>query len=231
MVDLQKLRALRALPAALALIIVGCGGDDAPTPVATTPPPPPPSAAASFSVTPCLNQIIPGTSSTVASLIIPDTMTLDLTKPAGFPNGRRLQDPVIDVTLAVIFLDLDVHAPDILAKLPLNPPANDRPFRATFPYLGLPQGNPPLSGSDTATSFAFVNQPASAYVRVDRTGMPAVSAALIGGPVKNAFNDADPEDDATGQFVPEMAAQLKLLTDVLHDDLRAAGLTPCAIPE
>lgn len=214
------------LPTALALVLAGCGGEDAPQP---TPSPPP--STTSFSVTPCLNQIVPGTGSTVAGLIVPDTITVDLSKPSGFPNGRRLRDPVIDITLAAIFLNLDVHPADTLVKLPLNPPTNDRPFRADFPYLALPQGTPPLSGSDTATSFAFVDQPASAYVRVDRTGMPAVSAALVGGPLKNPFNDADPVDDATGQFVPELSAQLKLLADVLVDDLKAAGLTPCAIPE
>ncbi|OZA92886.1 MAG: hypothetical protein B7X57_06785 [Erythrobacter sp. 34-65-8] len=226
MVERARLAARLGLPAMIALGIAGCGGEDVPTPA-----PSPPPSATSFSVTPCLNQIVPGTGSTVAGLIVPDTITVDLSKPAGFPNGRRLQDPVIDITLAAIFLDLDVHAPDTLFRIPLNPPANDRPFRPDFPYLALPQGNPPLSGSDTATTFAFADQPASAYVRVDRTGMPAVSAALVGGPLKNPFNDADPVDDATGEFVPELSAQLKLLTDALIDDLKAAGLTPCAIPE
>lgn len=215
------------VPVALALALAACGGEgEAPTPTASPPP-----STTSFSVTPCLNQMVPGTGSTVAGLIVPDTITVDLNKPSGFPNGRRLQDPVIDITLAAIFLDLDVHGADTLVRLPLNPPANDRPFRADFPYLALPQGNPPLSGSDTATSFAFVNQPASAYVRVDRTGMPAVSPALIGGPLKNAYNDDDPVDDASGKFVPELSSELKKLTDVLYDDFRAAGLTPCAIPE
>ncbi|MCL4671406.1 MAG: DUF4331 family protein [Sphingomonadaceae bacterium] len=227
MVDRRLLAKGLAGPIALALALSACGGEgDAPAPT-----PSPPASTTSFSVTPCLNQIVPGTGSTVAGLIVPDTITVDLNKASGFPNGRRLQDPVIDITLAVIFLDLDVHAPDTLVKLPLNPPANDRPFRADFPYLALPQGNPPLSGSDTATSFAFVDQPASAFVRVDRTGMPAVSAALIGGPLKNPYNDDDPVDDAAGTYVPELQAQLKLLTDGLFDDLRAAGLTPCAIPQ
>lgn len=224
----MSLAAKAASVFALAIGLAACGGEDAAAPAPTPSPPP---SATSFSVTPCLNQIVPGTGSTVAGLIIPDTMKLDLSKPAGFPNGRRLQDPVIDITLAAIFLKLDVHGADTLAKLPLNPPANDRPFRAEFPFLALPQGSPPLSGSDTATSFAFVDRPATDYVRVDRTGMPAVSAALVGGPLKNAFNDADPVDDATGEFVPELTAQLKLLTNVLIDDFRAAGLTPCAIPE
>lgn len=212
---------------ALALLFSGCGGDGSPAP---TPTPTPAATATTFSVTPCLNQIVPGTGTTVAGLVVPDTITVNLSQPSGFPNGRRLEDPVVDVTLAAIFLDLDVHSPLTLFNLPLNPPANDRPFRATFPYLAPPQGNPPLSGSDTATGFAFAEQPASAFVRVDRQGMPAVSPALIGGPLKNPYNDADPVDDAAGRFVPELQAQLEILANALVDDLKAAGLTPCAIP-
>jgi hypothetical protein len=212
---------------AVALSACGSGGPNTePDPVQTNPP-----STTSFSVTPCLNQIVPGTNTTVAGLIVPDTITVNLNAPAGFPNGRRLQDPVIDITLAAIFLNLDRHPPDTLFRIPLNPPANDRTFRADFPYLAPPQGNPPLSGSDTATSFAFINQPASAYTRVDRQGMPAVAPALIGGPLKNPYNDDEPVDDAAGKYVPELTRQLKILHDVLRDDLVAAGLTPCSIPE
>ena len=38
--------------------------------------------------------------------VVPDTLKIDLTAAAGFPNGRKLEDPVIDVTLAVVLLDL-----------------------------------------------------------------------------------------------------------------------------
>lgn len=223
MADLARILARAGVPVALAATLAACGGGGTPTPapVATQTP-------TTFSVTSCLNQVIPGTNATVASLVVPDTITVDLRQPAGFPNGRRLQDPVIDVTLAVLFLDLSRHSPLTFFNLPLNPPANDRPFRTTFPYLAPPQGNPPLSGSDTVTNFAFVDRPLSDFTRVDRQGMPAVSPALIGGPLKNPYNDADPADDATGRFVPELEAQLEALTNVLVDDIQAAGLTPCA---
>jgi hypothetical protein len=68
-------------------------------------------------------------------LILPDALVVDFTAASGFPNGRELADPVIDVTLAVLLLDLSVHGADTLAGLPLNPPANDVAFMTSFPYL------------------------------------------------------------------------------------------------
>ena len=214
-------------PLGLALAALsGCGNDFAP-------PTPTPSAtatgtAASFDVTPCLNQTIPGTGLTVAQLVIPDSLKLDLNAPSGFPNGRTLTDPVIDVTLAAIFLNLSKNGPTTLANLPLNPPANDKPFLSTFPYLAPPQGSPPLSDT-TGTSFDFRTDPDSAFVRVDRNGMPAVSAVLISAAMKTAYNDANPVDDAAGKFVPEITSRLTSLTSVLADDFYAAGLQPCAV--
>ena len=214
-------------PLGLALAsLSGCGNDYAP-------PTPTPSAtatgtAASFDVTPCLNQTIPGTGLTVAQLVIPDSLKLDLNAPSGFPNGRTLTDPVIDVTLAAIFLNLSKNGPATLANLPLNPPANDKPFLSTFPYLAPPQGSPPLSDT-TGTSFDFRTDPDSAFVRVDRNGMPAVSAVLISAAMKTAYNDGSQADDAAGKFVPEITSRLTSLTSALADDFYAAGLQPCAV--
>ncbi len=72
--------------------------------------------------------------------VIPDTLKIDLTMPAGFPNGRGLTDQVIDVTLALVLLDLTVMGQTVttFAGLPLNPPANDVEFLAEFPYLAPP---------------------------------------------------------------------------------------------
>lgn len=71
-------------------------------------------------------------------LVIPDTVKINTMQAAGFPNGRRLQDQVIDLTLAVLLLDLDVHAVTTFAGLPLNPGANDKAFLTEFPYLATP---------------------------------------------------------------------------------------------
>lgn len=224
---------------ALSLAIVGCGdgGDDAPLPApAPTPSAPTPTPTPTPGPTPtptqlnvdrCLNQEVGGRS--VASLVVPDTIQIDLSQPSGFPNGRRLPDPVVDITLAVIFLDLSVHPATTFASVPINPPMNDRTFLDVFPYLAPPQGNPPIA-SGAQGRFQFRDDPASAYVRVDRTGMPAVSTVFIPGPVKNAFNDDDPEDDATGKWVPDIVNTLSALHTALQDDFAAFGVTTCATP-
>ena len=228
-----KRRLLLAAPLVLgALSVSACFDDDDPDVMPTPMPtetPPPTGGDTTYDVTSCLQQeVAPGTS--VADLIIPDTLTLNLSAAAGFPNGRLLTDPVIDVTLAVIFLDLSVHSPTTLAEIPLNPPANDVAFRSNFPFLAPPQGSPPITTA-TGSSFNFRSDAPSAYVRVDRMGMPAVATALIGSDTKNAYNDANPADDVAGTFVPELSEQLTGLTNALADDLLDAGLTPCAKPE
>lgn len=73
-----------------------------------------------------------------APLVVPDVIAIDSTATAGFPNGRLPADPVIDVTLAVVLLDLSVHDAALFATLPLNPPANDKAFSDDFPYLAAP---------------------------------------------------------------------------------------------
>lgn len=80
-----------------------------------------------------------------APLVVPDVISIDVTQPAGFPNGRALTDPVIDVTLALVLLDLGVH--DVTTLVGVNPTANDKPFLDDFPWLRPPhRGN----GKDSA---------------------------------------------------------------------------------
>ena len=73
-----------------------------------------------------------------APFVIPDVLAVDATAQSGFPNGRRLPDPVMDVTLALVLLDLEAHPVTTLAELPLNPPSNDVAFATSFPYLAPP---------------------------------------------------------------------------------------------
>lgn len=90
-----------------------------------------------FGLVPC---VVGDCVAQAAPLVIPDTLKIDITQPAGFPNGRVLADPVIDVTLAVVLLDLGAPGQSVttLADLPLNPAANDVAFDASFPFLAAP---------------------------------------------------------------------------------------------
>lgn len=73
-----------------------------------------------------------------APLVVPDTLKIDLNGEAGFPNGRLPSDPVIDVTLAVVLLDLSAPGQDPLTLVGLNPTENDVEFDADFPYFARP---------------------------------------------------------------------------------------------
>ena len=225
-------RLLAPAVAAGTLLLAACSGGT-PAPTATPSPTPTPTATATtvaYHVEPCFTQVMPGTGGlTLRSMIVPDTLKLDLTRTPGFPNGRDLDDPVIDITLAALFLDFGVtgQSPMTFANLPLNPPANDLPFSTAFPFLAPPQGNPPRAAT-TGTVFDFRTDPDSAYTRVDRMGMPAVATALIRSPLKSAYNDADPPADTAGQFRAEMSSDLEQLFEEIGDDLERIGLELCA---
>jgi hypothetical protein len=77
---------------------------------------------------------------------IPDVITVDLDDMSGFPNGRRLEDPAIDVIFAVILLDivggthtpftfLDLDMDGVPGGATLNPFTIDVEFPGAFPYL------------------------------------------------------------------------------------------------
>jgi len=57
---------------------------------------------------------------------------------AGFPNGRRLTDDVVDVTLQAAEGILLPNPPAAVATLGDGVDANNVPFRPNFPYVALP---------------------------------------------------------------------------------------------
>ena len=73
---------------------------------------------------------------TIASVVIPDIVTIDFSQPVQFPNGRRLQDDVIDAALGLV-----LNRGNILGGGPGVPDdidANDVGFSGSFPYLASP---------------------------------------------------------------------------------------------
>jgi hypothetical protein len=46
---------------------------------------------------------------------------------------------------------------------------------------------------------------------------------------KDDYNKATPADDANGDFVPEIGANVTALHAALDDDFVGLGLTPCAV--
>jgi len=96
-----------------------------------------------YNLTPC-TYVGDGTGTCAAAavpLIIPDTLKINTAADAGFPNGRKLADPVIGVTLAVALLELTGETPphtatDLVGVL--NPAANDKELPAAFPFLAAP---------------------------------------------------------------------------------------------
>lgn len=215
-----------------ALSLSACDGGDGeiPTNTPTPSPTPSPSASFSFDVSRCMNQVIPGAMGrTLKQQIIPDTLKLDLNSEAGFPNGRDFDDPVVDLLLAMFFLDLTETGQSIrtFANLPLNPGGNDVPYQEDFPYIGEPQGNPPSVDTSPST-YDFRTDPDSAYDTVDRQGQPAIATVLIGANVQNAYNDDTPAQDATGKWEQEIRNSLQVLNIGIGDDLTDLGLELCA---
>ena len=181
----------------------------------------------SFNVTRCLDQV--ADNYTIRGFMIPDQVTFDPTRAAGFPNGRRYVDPVIDIELAYLFLDLTRHTPTTLVNIPLNPNRFDQPFKTTFPFLADPfPGGPRFV--NTGSNFSFRTNPLSDYVLIERVAVPAISTINILGPRKIAYNEGLPVNDANREFEADIVAGLENLTALIYDDLQRLGLTPCATP-
>jgi len=68
----------------------------------------------------------PAYAEAVTNILLPDILTFDTSSSAGFLNGRRLADDVIDTELSVISS----------GAITTDCVANDSTFSNTFPYLG-----------------------------------------------------------------------------------------------
>jgi hypothetical protein len=91
--------------------------------------------AATSTLTPAEDS--PGvTASAVAAIVIPDIVTIDFSQTVAFPNGRRLEDDVIDAELGLILNRGNVLGGG--SGVPDDIDANDNAFLSTFPYLAAP---------------------------------------------------------------------------------------------
>lgn len=232
---LEALPRLALIAAMATLAACGGGGTRAPSAPPVSPAPTPTPTASSLDVLPCLNQTLNGIDrvpqgTRVLDLVIPDTLTIYPDRTMGFPNGRLLTDPVVDITLAAILIDINRPGQNVasIAAIPLNAPRATKPPIADFPFAPLPNGNPTLDPG-TGTGFVFDDAPLSAYVQVDRMGMPAVATALVLSPRKDAYNDANVLADSASQFSFDLIEGLRRFAEPLQDDLQARGLVSCAV--
>ena len=68
----------------------------------------------------------------ITNVLLPDILTIDVSDPAGFLNGRGLADDVIDAELSLVTGGFFGGTP-VLTTDAID--ANDVPFPGTFPYL------------------------------------------------------------------------------------------------
>ena len=72
---------------------------------------------------------------TLATVLIPDVVTINFAQPVQFPNGRRLTDDVTDAAVGLV-----LNRGNVLGGGPglSDGIGNDSVFLTTFPYLGSP---------------------------------------------------------------------------------------------
>lgn len=221
------------------MALAGCGsgsGGTRPADPVVTPAPTPAPTTTTLDVLPCLQQAIPAdlgrlpTGMRVIDLVIPDTVTIFPDRIVGFPNGRLLSDPVVDITLGVVLLDLTAPGQNAasFASIPLNPPQATKLPLPTFPFANTPNGSPPLDPG-TGTDFVFDSAPMSEYVQVDRMGMPAVATALIQSARKTAYSDGNVQLDTANTYAFDLIDGLRVFAEPLQDDIAARGLKSCAV--
>ncbi len=98
-------------------------------------------------VTAALNSLASPATEALAGLLLPDILTIDLSMPVGYLNGRGPTDDVIDISLQAITGNTSIGD---------GVNANDKAFSSTFPYLAAPNTGggsaplPPNTGSGLA---------------------------------------------------------------------------------
>ena len=115
------------------------------------------------------------TSAQVGGALVPDVVTIDFSMPVQFPNGRRLQDDVIDAALGVVLNRGGA------AGISDAIDSNDVPFGSAFPFLAAPhQGAAPQAPPSSGTGFSQDDGGMNGTLWT-AIGAALASVALIGG--------------------------------------------------
>jgi hypothetical protein len=96
-----------------------------------------------------LNSLGSPATDALAGLLLPDILTIDLSKPVGYLNGRAPADDVIDISLQAITGNTSIGD---------GVNANDRAFSASFPYLAAPNGGGAAPGAPNTGNSALEHQ-------------------------------------------------------------------------
>jgi hypothetical protein len=80
-------------------------------------------------------------SASLASVLLPDVLTFDTSSSAGFLNGRRLADDVVDAEFTLLLSNYVFNG--VLTPITTDCVNNDSTFLTVFPYLGVPN---PVNG-------------------------------------------------------------------------------------
>lgn len=101
----------------------------------------------------------------LANVLLPDILTVDFSSGAGFLNGRRPEDDVIDAELAIV----------TNGAVTSDCVDNDSPFLTVFPFLAPPNGVSAAASASASTPAAPTGQPEPGI----SSGVEAPSATSI----------------------------------------------------
>ncbi|MGD9933618.1 MAG: DUF4331 family protein [Dehalococcoidia bacterium] len=105
----------------------------------------------------------------LAGILLPDILTVDVTKPVAYLNGRGLADDVIDISLQAITGSTTIGD---------GVNANDKPFGAAFPYLATPHGATAPGAPNTGSGLEQVSGEDSSFGWTLPAGLIAAGALL-----------------------------------------------------
>lgn len=109
----------------------------------------------------------------------PDRLGVIAGDTAGFPNGRRLTDDVLDIALQVVEGEL-VGSPNDLGDAVGS---NDKAFGSSFPYLALPHDGSVVAAKVSSSSYSPLEGGADAAntvsAGVSSDGMSPMSTGLV----------------------------------------------------